>query len=241
MNKYPMWKYAIIAIALLVSCIYAAPNLFGEVPAVQVSGAARHRQGRRARCASTLEDALKGANVTVTDSEMSGDSLRYLFADTDTQIRARDAIQSKVGPQYVVALNLVPASPHWLQALGSKPMYLGLDLRGGVHFLLQVDMNAAKTKSVERYMGDARGPAARQEGLLLRHLARRPSASTSASRSPSSARGVEAAQRPDVRPRDPRAGVGRRGRRSWRRSSPRWSSASRTWRCSRTSRRCATA
>ena len=156
MNKYPIWKYAIIVIALLVSVIYAAPNIFGEVPAVQVSGLRSTVKVDEAM-RKDLDAALKAANVTATDSEMAGDSLRYLFADTDTQIRARDAIQGKVGPAYVVALNLVPASPHWLQALGSKPMYLGLDLRGGVHFLLQVDMNAAKTKSVERYMGDARG------------------------------------------------------------------------------------
>jgi preprotein translocase subunit SecD len=143
MNKYPIWKYAVIAIALLVSIIYAAPNLFGEVPAVQVSG--------------LRPTALKEANVVPTAVELEEGALRILFADTDTQIKARDAIQPKVGNGYVVALNLVSASPHWLLALGAKPMYLGLDLRGGVHFLLQVDMVAAKNKSVERYLGDARG------------------------------------------------------------------------------------
>jgi preprotein translocase subunit SecD len=155
MNKYPIWKYAIIVIALVVSVIYAAPNIFGEVPAVQVSGLRSTVKVDEAM-RKDLEGALKAANVAVTDSALEADSLRFLFNDTDTQLRARELIQSKVGPGYVVALNLLPASPHWLQALGSKPMYLGLDLRGGVHFLLQVDMAAAKTKSVERYLSDAR-------------------------------------------------------------------------------------
>jgi preprotein translocase subunit SecD len=150
-----MWKYAIIAIAILVSALYAAPNLFGEVPAVQVAGArasVKVDDDLRAK----LDEALKAANVAVTRVEMEHDALRFLVANTDTQIKARDVIQKNVGPNYVVALNLVPNSPHWMQAIGSKPMYLGLDLRGGVHFLLQVDMNAAKSKFVERYLGDVR-------------------------------------------------------------------------------------
>ena len=150
-----MWKYAIIAIAILVSVLYAAPNLFGEVPAVQVAGARasiKVDDALRAR----LDEALKAANVAVTDVAMENDVLRFLVASTDTQLKARDVIQKNVGPNYVVALNLVPNSPRWMQAIGSKPMYLGLDLRGGVHFLLQVDMNAAKSKFVERYLGDVR-------------------------------------------------------------------------------------
>jgi preprotein translocase subunit SecD len=157
MNKYPVWKYAIIAIAILVSLIYASPNLFGEVPAVQVSGA-RSSVKVDSALKSSIEDALKGANVPVIASEMDESALRFRFADTDTQLRARDVIQSKAtsAQGYVVALNLVPNSPHFLQALSAKPMYLGLDLRGGVHFLLQVDMRAAANKAVERYLGDIR-------------------------------------------------------------------------------------
>ena len=155
MNKYPLWKYAIIAIALVVSLVYAVPNLFGEVPAVQVSGA-RSTVKVDAALRETLEGALKAANVPVTESELVENALRFRFADTDTQLRGRDVLQGKVGPGYVVALNLVPNSPHWLQALGAKPMYLGLDLRGGVHFLLQVDMRAAENKFYERYLGDIR-------------------------------------------------------------------------------------
>jgi preprotein translocase subunit SecD len=150
-----MWKYAIIAIAILVSALYAAPNLFGEVPAVQVAGA-RASVKVDDELRAKLDEALKAANVAVTSVEMEHDALRFLVANTDTQIKARDVIQKNVGPNYVVALNLVANSPHWMQAIGSKPMYLGLDLRGGVHFLLQVDMNAAKSKFAERYLGDVR-------------------------------------------------------------------------------------
>jgi preprotein translocase subunit SecD len=156
MNKYPVWKYAIIVIALVVSVIYASPNLFGEVPVVQVSGARASVKVEPA-LQSELEAALKGAGIAVAGVDAAEGQATFRFADTDTQLKARDVIQGKVPPGYVVALNLQSATPRWLQALGAKPMYLGLDLRGGVHFLLQVDMKAAATKSVERYLGDIRG------------------------------------------------------------------------------------
>jgi preprotein translocase subunit SecD len=155
MNRYPAWKYVIIVLAILVSAIYAAPNLFGEVPAVQVSGA-RAINKVDAPLRTTLEEALKAASVPVLAVDQDETALRFRFGDTDTQIRARDVIQAKVPQGYVVALNLVPNSPHWLQALGAKPMYLGLDLRGGVHFLLQVNIDAAKNKLIDRHLNDAR-------------------------------------------------------------------------------------
>jgi preprotein translocase subunit SecD len=155
MNKYPLWKYVVIALALVVGIIYAAPNLFGEVPVVQVSGARASQKVDDALRAS-LEAAVKEAGIAIAGVEAAEGQAGFRFADTDTQLKARDVIQSKVPPGYVVALNLQPATPKWLQALGSKPMYLGLDLRGGVHFLLQVDMKAAAGKSVERYAGDIR-------------------------------------------------------------------------------------
>ncbi|HUP30942.1 MAG TPA: protein translocase subunit SecD, partial [Usitatibacter sp.] len=154
MNKYPLWKYLLIALALVVSLLYAAPNLFGEVPAVQVSGLRAAKVDEAMKTA--IEDSLKAASIPVTASELDKDALRLQFTDTDTQLKARDVVQAKAGPNYVVALNLMPNTPHWMQVLGAKPMYLGLDLRGGVHFLLQVDMKAAANKSVERYLGDAR-------------------------------------------------------------------------------------
>src|SRR5688572_8234934 len=155
MNHYPLWKNILIALAILVSAIYAAPNLFGEVPAVQISGI-RANVKVDAPMRSSLEDALKAAAIPVLGVDQDEAALRLRFSDTDTQLRARDVIQSKVPQGYVVALNLVPNSPHWLQALGAKPMYLGLDLRGGVHFLLQVNIEAAKSKLIERYLADAR-------------------------------------------------------------------------------------
>ena len=155
MNRYPLWKYIVIGIALVVSIIYAVPNLFGEVPAVQVSGLRSTVKVDEAMRVS-LEEALRAAKVQTLGAEQVENTLRFRFADTDTQIKARDLIQSKVGQGYVVALNLVPNSPSWLQSLGAKPMYLGLDLRGGVHFLLQVNMDAAKNKFIDRYVGDTR-------------------------------------------------------------------------------------
>jgi preprotein translocase subunit SecD len=156
MNRYPLWKYAIIAIALVVSIVYATPNLFGEIPAVQVAGkrtAIKVDEALRDK----LVAALKDAKVAPTDVEMAEGKLSLRFADTDQQLRARDIAQGAIDKNnYGVALNLVPNTPHWLQALGAKPMYLGLDLRGGVHFLLQVDMKSAANKLVERYLSDIR-------------------------------------------------------------------------------------
>ena len=156
MNRYPLWKYAIIAVALVVSLIYAAPNLFGEIPAVQVAGkrtALKVDDAMR----DTILGALKAAKVPVTGYEMSDGKLSLRFPDTDEQLKARDIAQQNIDKNnYGVALNLVPNTPHWLQALGAKPMYLGLDLRGGVHFLLQVDMKSVQNRAVERYLGDIR-------------------------------------------------------------------------------------
>jgi len=155
MNKYPIWKYVLIAVALVVSLVYAAPNLFGEVPVVQVSGV-RASNKVDAGMQAGLEQAIKSAGIALAGSDAEDGQVRFRFADTDTQIKARDLIATKVPPGYVVALNLQSNTPKFLQALGAKPMYLGLDLRGGVHFLLQVDMKAAANKSVERYLGDIR-------------------------------------------------------------------------------------
>jgi len=156
MNRYPLWKYAIILVALVVSALYAAPNLFGEGPAVQVSpqrAALKIDEALR----SSLQDALKAANLPTTDVEQEDAALRLRFADTDTQLKARDVIQAKLPPGYVGALTLVPNSPRWLLSIGSKPMNLGLDLRGGVHYLLQVDIRAAANKFAEGMLSDTRG------------------------------------------------------------------------------------
>lgn len=160
MNRYPWWKYLIIAVALIIGTIYTLPNFFGEAPAVQLSA------GKATIKLSTddvgrVESVLQAAGVQADFVELDGTSVRARFKDTDTQIKARDAIAraynpDAADPRYIVALNLVSRSPHWLRTLHAQPMYLGLDLRGGVHFLMQVDMKAALTQKAESLSGDIR-------------------------------------------------------------------------------------
>jgi preprotein translocase subunit SecD len=160
MNRYPFWKYAIIAIALLVGAVYTLPNFFGEAPAVQIS-AGKSNVKVDAAVQARVEQVLQSANLVPDVVSLENGSLKVRFEDTDTQIKAKDAIQHALVPDvndasYVVALNLLSRSPAWLSALNAAPMYLGLDLRGGVHFMLQVDMPAALTKKAESLAGDIR-------------------------------------------------------------------------------------
>nr|WP_297352852.1 protein translocase subunit SecD [uncultured Caldimonas sp.] len=160
MNRYPWWKYAILVVAVLVGFVYTLPNFFGEAPAVQVSSA-KATVKVDASMAERVEQALRGAGIAPDFVQFEGNSVKARFADTDTQIRARDALErvlnpNREDPSYIVALNLVPRSPQWLASLNALPMYLGLDLRGGVHFLMQVDMKAALTKRAEALSGDIR-------------------------------------------------------------------------------------
>jgi len=160
MNRYPVWKYTIIVIVLLVGLIYALPNFFGEAPAVQVS-AAKTVVKVDASTQTRVEEALKAAGLTPDLITLDGTSLRARFATTDDQLKARDAVQRALvpdanDPPYTVALNLVSRSPKWLTALHAFPMYLGLDLRGGVDFLLQVDMKGAIDKKAESFASDLR-------------------------------------------------------------------------------------
>lgn len=154
MNKYPAWKYVLIVVALLVAFLYALPNLFGEVPAIQVSGLRANKADELTK--TTVEEALKSAGLQPADVVLDGEAVKVKFKDTDTQLKARDVVQAKLGDGFVVALNLLSNSPAWLTQLHAQPMYLGLDLRGGVHFLMQVDMKAAQDKAVDRYTGDIR-------------------------------------------------------------------------------------
>jgi preprotein translocase subunit SecD len=160
MNRYPVWKYAIIVIALLVGAIYTLPNFFGEAPAVQVSsGKATVKVDATTR--TRVEQALKAAGIAPVAITLDSNSVKVRLDSGDTQLRAKDTIQKALvpdpsDPSYVVALNLLSASPSWLSALRAAPMYLGLDLRGGVHFMLQVDMQAALAKKAESLAGDLR-------------------------------------------------------------------------------------
>jgi preprotein translocase subunit SecD len=159
-NRYPLWKYAIILIALVVGALYTAPNFFGESPAVQVSSGKATVKVEPA-LVGRVQEALRGAGLNADFVQLEGNSVRARFADTDAQIKAKDAIARALNPNpadpsYIVALNLVSRSPQWMSRLHALPMYLGLDLRGGVHFLMQVDMKAAVTKKAEAFAGDAR-------------------------------------------------------------------------------------
>ena len=160
MNRYPVWKYVIIAIALVVAGLYALPNVFGESPAVQVSPA-KSMVKIDAALQSRVEEALKAAGMTPDGITRDANSLKLRLASSDLQLKVKDLLQKVLvteptSPDYVVALNLLSRSPAWLSALHAAPMYLGLDLRGGVHFMLQVDMQAALTKRAESLAGDLR-------------------------------------------------------------------------------------
>ncbi|MBX9935718.1 MAG: protein translocase subunit SecD [Burkholderiaceae bacterium] len=160
MNRYPVWKYAILVVALLVGMLYTLPNFFGEAPAVQVSSA-KATVKVDAAVLARVQAALDAAEVKPDLLRLEGTSVRARFDTPDTQLKAKDAIQKALvpdpaDPMYIVALNLVSRSPAWLTSLHAAPMYLGLDLRGGVHFMLQVDMQAALLKKAESYAGDIR-------------------------------------------------------------------------------------
>ena len=165
-NQYPAWKHALIAVALVAGVFFALPNLFGEDPAVQVSAArgAPIDEALRDRVTDRIETsgiASKGAEVT--------DRLLIRFGSAEDQLRAREIVEDELNRQYVVALNLAPATPDWLAALGAQPMYLGLDLRGGVHFLMEVDLAGAVRQAEQRYAGDLRS-LLREEKLRQRAI-----------------------------------------------------------------------
>ncbi|SCY20135.1 preprotein translocase subunit SecD [Nitrosospira sp. Nl5] len=162
MNRYPLWKYLIIAISILLGLFYTLPNFYGESPAVQVSPL---RTAAKADTAllQRVEEALKKANLVPSGMFLEEGGVKVRFSDTDAQIKARDTLQSVLGNGYMVALNLLPNSPQWLTSLGALPMYLGLDLRGGVHFMLQVDMHGALSKALDRYSADIRSSLREQK------------------------------------------------------------------------------
>ena len=160
MNRYPAWKYALLVIALLVGLIYTLPNFFGEAPAVQVSSG-KATLKLDAAMAPRIEEVLAKAGLKPDFVQFEGNSVKARFADLDAQRKAKDAINAALNPDandpsYIVALNLLSRSPHWLTAVRALPMFLGLDLRGGVYFLMQVDMKSALTKKAEALTGDIR-------------------------------------------------------------------------------------
>ncbi len=152
MNRYPPWKYVMIAVLMLVGVLYAAPNFYGEDPALQISAARGAAIGAAGE--DKVVDALEQAGLEPKAIENVEGNLLVRFADTESQLAAADAVGTALGLDYTVAVNLAPATPDWLRRIGARPMYLGLDLRGGVHFLLEVDMDAVKRQAEERFATD---------------------------------------------------------------------------------------
>ena len=153
-NRYPLWKHLLIAAVLAAGVVFALPNVFGEDPAVQISG--ERGVAIDTGLAARVAGALEAGGVPAHSVALEDGRLLARFGDTETQLKAQDLLRADLGPGYIVALNLAPAMPRWLAATGLLPMYLGLDLRGGVHFLMEVDMPAAVAQAEERYTGDVR-------------------------------------------------------------------------------------
>ncbi|MDZ7750818.1 MAG: protein translocase subunit SecD [Gammaproteobacteria bacterium] len=154
LNHYPLWKYLLILAVALIGLLFALPNLYGEDPALQVSG------GRGAPMDETVRERVvsmvTAAGLEPTEVTLEEARLQLRFRNADEQLAAQAAVEAGLGNDYVVALNLAPSAPEWLTSMGALPMYLGLDLRGGVHFLMEVDMEAAVTQAEERFVGDLR-------------------------------------------------------------------------------------
>jgi preprotein translocase subunit SecD len=181
MNRYPLWKYALLGVALLIGLLYTLPNFFGEAPAVQVS-AGKATVKLDATMSDKVQQLLKGASINADFVQFDGNSVRARFADTDTQIKAKDVLFNALNPdasdpRYIVALNLVARTPTWLTRVHALPMYLGLDLRGGVHLLMQVDMRGALKQNIETSGSDAR-IALREKRIRFSSVTREPNGVT---------------------------------------------------------------
>jgi preprotein translocase subunit SecD len=153
-NRFPLWKNLLIIAVLALATIYSLPNFFGEDPSVQLSPLRSAKLDEATRV--QVEKILADAGMTPKSLELSEKRLLVRFTETETQLKAADLLTGSLGDKYTVALNLAPSTPDWLRAINARPMYLGLDLRGGVHFLMQVDMDAAVRQAEERYAEDIR-------------------------------------------------------------------------------------
>ncbi len=162
MNQYPLWKYLLILCAVLIGTLYALPNLYGEDPALQITSSRGFELP--ANLTTDIDSDLAAANIRYASRERNGNRLLYRMSSTEDQIRGAEVLRKELGDQYVVALNLAHATPAWLRAVGAKPMTLGLDLQGGVHFLMQVDMDTARNQQLDRYTDDIRA-ALRAAGI----------------------------------------------------------------------------
>ncbi len=156
MNRYPLWKYLMLIIVLLISLVYALPNLYPSDPAVQISPVKETQTPLDVTFLASLEKTLTDKGLAPKSAAIEGKQALLRFKDTEVQLEAAEVIKETLGREYITALNLAPATPAWLNTFHAKPMYLGLDLRGGVHFLMEVDMASAKEKSMTRYEDEFR-------------------------------------------------------------------------------------
>jgi preprotein translocase subunit SecD len=154
MNQYSIWKYLLILIVVAVGVVYALPNFYGEDPALQITSSRGFELP--SDLTTNINDALVVEKISYSSHEQQGNRLLYRFKNTEDQIKAADVVRKSLGDQYVVALNLAHATPDFLRSIGGKPMTLGLDLQGGVHFLMQVDMDTARSQQLDRYVDDIR-------------------------------------------------------------------------------------
>ncbi len=154
MNQYPLWKYILIILVVIPGLLYALPNLYGEDPGVQVTGIRSFRVDQVLM--DRMQRSLAEADIRWERASLDNKGAKLRFADTEIQLKAKDLLQRELGDNYTVALGLLPTTPNWLAGIGGVPMYLGLDLRGGVHFLMEVDIEGAFKRAEERYVGDLR-------------------------------------------------------------------------------------
>lgn len=161
MNRYPLWKYLLILATIVLAFIYTLPNLYGVTPAIQIS-TNRQSISINEDTEKRVADALQKANIHTDGMFIAGGSLKVRVSDAD-KITARDIIDNTLGEGYIVAQNQISNSPEWLAKINANPMFLGLDLRGGVHFTMQVDMKAALDKTLDRYAGDVRRQLRKQK------------------------------------------------------------------------------
>ncbi|HIL39063.1 MAG TPA: protein translocase subunit SecD, partial [Methylococcales bacterium] len=168
-NSFPLWKNLFIVLILGLGLLYALPNIYGDDPSVQISSTRSTQLNEDQR--DLIEKTLSAQGITAKAIEFSGDRILVRLENLDDQIKAADYLKVAFGRGFTTALNLAPATPAWLRAIAAEPMYLGLDLRGGVHFLLEVDMDAAVKQAEERYVGDIRG-ALRAEKIRYASIAK---------------------------------------------------------------------
>ena len=151
-NKYPAWKYLVIIAVLIFGALYSLPNFYGKDPALVISPLRANEMNKEE--ITRITQSLDQASIKYDSVERIGKKLQIRFANTENQLKATDKLNLLLENQFVVAQNLAPSTPEWLRAINGKPMSLGLDLQGGVHFLMDVDMDAAITKEKQRYVGE---------------------------------------------------------------------------------------